>query len=186
MRPATITAFRAIVAAASVVLLLGADGGGCSNPNAVGVQSYGSIVGRVLDATTNKPVPDALVSVGALYTATTDTQGGFLLPSVPIGLQTVVARSPGYTPSEVRVNVQKDVAVSAGYIRLAPAVPYGATPVPTLPPPAVASPSPAPPASAAAGTPAASAATASPAVTASPASTASAATTASPAATSTP
>ena len=52
------------------MLLLFALGDGCSPPpNVVGVQDYGRVTGRVLDAMTNRPIPNALVSVGSLYTA---------------------------------------------------------------------------------------------------------------------
>ena len=79
------------------MLLLFALGDGCSpTPNVVGVQDYGQVTGRVLDAMTNRPIPSALVSVGSLYTASTDATGAFTLTKVPIGDQTVTARAPGY------------------------------------------------------------------------------------------
>ena len=118
------------------VLLLGADGGGCSpQPHVVGVQDYGSITGRVLDATTNLPIPDALVSVGSLYTASSDAKGAFELTHVPIGQQTVTVRAPAYTTVTATVMVTKDEGISIGYARLVPiAMPAGMT---TLPPPPV-------------------------------------------------
>ena len=43
------------------MLLLFALGDGCSPPpNVVGVQDYGQVTGRVLDAMTNRPIPNAL------------------------------------------------------------------------------------------------------------------------------
>ncbi len=131
------------------LLVLTAIGSSCSPPpNVVGVQSYGSIVGRVLDATTNRPIPQALVSVGSLFTANADKQGGFVLTGVPIGNQVVEVHAPGYTFMSKRVFVLQNKTANARYIRLVPAaLPVGQA---TLPPPATPSPSPAPSANAAA------------------------------------
>ncbi|MBV8198855.1 MAG: hypothetical protein JO263_12055, partial [Candidatus Eremiobacteraeota bacterium] len=65
------------------MLLLFALGDACSPPaNVVGVQDYGRVTGRVLDAMTNRPIPDALVSVGSLYIIHKDATGAFSLRSV--------------------------------------------------------------------------------------------------------
>lgn len=114
------------------VLLL-ALGDSCSN-GVVGVQDYGSITGRVLDATTNKPVPNAILSVGSIFTATADTHGAFTMPRIPIGSQSVTARAPGFTTTTVDVRVRKDRTSAAGYIRIVPLAKPDT--VPTLPPPA--------------------------------------------------
>lgn len=124
-----------------VLFGLAANGGGCAPANVVGVQEYGSVVGRVLDATTNQPIPSALVAVGSLFTARADATGGFTISGVPIGAQQVSAHSPGFTTSSVSVTVVKNATVSAGYVRLAPSVGVNATPMPTLPPPATPTPS---------------------------------------------
>ena len=115
-----------------LVFLLGAaNGGGCSNPNYIGVQQYGSITGRVLDASDNQPVPSALVSVGSLYTAYTDAQGAFTLGRIPIGHQMVTATAPGYSRASRTVRVVQSQTASIDYLRLAPL-----TGGPTAPPPA--------------------------------------------------
>jgi Carboxypeptidase regulatory-like domain len=118
-----------------VVLL--AMGDSCNN-GVVGNQDYGSVAGRVLDATTNKPIADAIVSVGSLFVITTDAQGGFMLPHVPIGLQTVTARMPGFTTDASSLRVRKDTTAQAGYLRLVPLSKPDA--VPTLAPPATPTP----------------------------------------------
>ena len=82
-----------------VVLLTMGDS--CNN-GVVGKQDYGSVTGRVLDATTKRPIADAIVSVGSLFVITADAQGGFTLPHVPVGLQTVTARMPGFTTDASR------------------------------------------------------------------------------------
>jgi Carboxypeptidase regulatory-like domain len=134
------------------MLLLFALGDGCSaTPGVVGVQDYGLVTGRVLDAMTNKPISGALVSVGSLYTGSADAKGAFYLNTVPIGDQTVTARAPGYDTASADVTVFKNKTVDAGYVRLVPVIhPDGQ---PTLPPPPT--PAPAAPAPAAGSSPAA-------------------------------
>jgi Carboxypeptidase regulatory-like domain len=118
-----------------VVLLTMGDS--CNN-GVVGNQDYGIVTGRVLDATSNKPIADAIVSVGSLFVITADGQGGFTLPHVPVGLQTVTARMPGFTTTTTQLRVRKDTTAQAGYLRLVPLNKPDA--VPTLPPPATPTP----------------------------------------------
>lgn len=120
-----------------VLLCLGANGGGCSNPNAIGVQQYGTVVGRVLDATNNRPVPNALVSVGSIYTAYSDATGAFQIPGVPVGPQFITASAPGYDRNAVRTRIREKETVSVGYVRIMPL-----TGGPTAPAPATPTPSP--------------------------------------------
>ncbi|HEY5425534.1 MAG TPA: carboxypeptidase regulatory-like domain-containing protein [Candidatus Tumulicola sp.] len=111
-------------------------------PGVVGVQDYGQVTGRVLDAMTNRPIPNALVSVGSLYTASADARGVFVLSKVPAGDQTVTGRAPGFSTGSGDVTVLKDRTVSVGYVRLVPVIhPEGQ---PTLQPPATPSPQPSP------------------------------------------
>ena len=137
------------------MLLLFALGDGCSPPaNVVGVQDYGRVIGRVLDAMTNRPVSNALVSVGSLYTMRADVNGAFDLRAVA-GDQTVTARAAGYTTATSDTTIPKDGSVSVGYIRLVPlTAPQGqptlappATPAPRVSPSAAASAAPSPSAS---------------------------------------
>lgn len=105
------------------VLLLGAAGnsGGCQpDPNHIGVQDFGSIVGRVIDAKTNQPVNTALVAVGTTVTATTDTQGAFTLTNVPAGTQTITVSAGGYNTASVEAKVKKDTTTQLDYIKLTP------------------------------------------------------------------
>ena len=107
--------------ALSFVLLLGANGGGCSgDPNHIGVQDFGGVTGRVIDANTNKPIGNALVSVGATVTATTDAQGGFTLSKVPVGTQEVDASAAGYQTGSLQAKVKKDEVTPLDYIKLNP------------------------------------------------------------------
>jgi hypothetical protein len=160
------------------MLLLFALGDGCSPPpNVVGVQDFGRVTGRVLDAMTNRPIPNALLSVGSLYTSRADANGAFTLRAIA-GDQTVTARAPGYTTSTADTTIGKDATVSIGYIRLVPlAVPQGQ---PTLAPPATPSPRASPTA------PPQTSASATPSAPAAPSSTGSAAPSATPTAASSP
>jgi|SRR5581483_9757193 len=125
------------------MVVLFALGDGCSPaPGVVGVQDYGQVVGRVLDAMTNRPIPAAIVSVGSLYTTSADARGEFLLPRVPAGDQTVTARAPGYAPAGGDVTVVKDRTESVGYVRLVPLV--HAAGQATLAPPPTPTPAPTP------------------------------------------
>ncbi|MGA8535088.1 MAG: carboxypeptidase regulatory-like domain-containing protein, partial [Candidatus Tumulicola sp.] len=123
------------------MIVLFALGDGCSAPpGVVGVQDYGQVTGRVLDAMTNRPIPGALVSVGSLYTSSADARGAFLLERVAAGDQTVIARAPGYATAQGDVTILKDHTVSVGYLRLVPLVhPEGQA---TLSPPSTPSPQP--------------------------------------------
>lgn len=108
---------------AGVLLLgvLGADGGGCQpDPNHIGVQDYGSVTGRVIDAKSNQPVSNATVAVGTTVTATTDTQGAFTLGNVPAGTQTVRVSAAGYVTSSVDAKIKKDQTAQLDYIKLTP------------------------------------------------------------------
>jgi len=155
------------------LIVLFALGDGCSAPpNVVGVQDFGHVTGRVLDAMTNRPIPSALVSIGSLYTVRADANGAFLLRAVA-GDQTVTARAAGYSTATADATLTKNQTVSIGYIRLVPlAAPAGQ---PTLMPPPTPSPRPSPtqppaaPASPTAGaSPAAPPATTVPAATTTP------------------
>ena len=128
---------RNAIVGVALLLLLGANGGGCNNA-VVGVQDYGAVTGRVLDATTNRPIANAIISVGSIYTATADTQGAFTLVRVPIGNQRVTARSPGFSTESAAIEVDKNQTTQVGYLRLVPvAMPVGQS---TLPPPATPTP----------------------------------------------
>ena len=81
---------------------------GCA-PNYIGVQEYGAITGRIIDAKSNGPISNALISVGSLYVTRSDPKGAFTLPKVPIGTQQVVITATGYVaPSPIPVAVGKD------------------------------------------------------------------------------
>ncbi len=91
-------------ASSALATLLGAKG---CDPNYIGVQDYGSIAGNVVDQK-GTPLASAIVSVGSLATIRSDAKGGFVLPHVPVGEQTVQAQAAGYISGSVTVIVAKD------------------------------------------------------------------------------
>jgi hypothetical protein len=108
---------RSLICALAVVTLLGA---GCENPNGGGLQEFGSITGRLLDDRTGEPlsVSTVYISVGSVVVSQVDNKGGFVLPKVPVGKQTVNINAITYIPASFDVNVVKDQTSDAGYIRL--------------------------------------------------------------------
>jgi hypothetical protein len=111
------TLTRGLICALAFVTLLGS---GCQNPNGQGLQEFGSITGRLLDDQTGEPltVSKVYISVGAVVVSTVDAKGGFTLPKVPIGKQTVSINALTYQTTSFDVNVVKDQTSDVGYIRL--------------------------------------------------------------------
>ncbi len=94
----------------------------CANPNGGGLQDFGVVIGRVVNASTNVPVSG---------TITPDSTGGFVLQGVPIGMQTLTVQAAGFTPFSVQLEVGKYTGPGSetpastdagGLIRLTPAV----------------------------------------------------------------
>ncbi len=115
---------KAIVAAALGAVLAWSLAG-CANPNYIGVQDYGYIVGNVVDQN-GKPIPNALVtSTGTNNTSRTGADGGFNIQNVATGEQTVTANAAGYQPlaTPVTVIVVQNQGVQAGNIVLQSATP---------------------------------------------------------------
>jgi hypothetical protein len=115
--PALRTLTRSLICALAIVTLLGA---GCENPNGQGLQEFGSISGRLLDDRTGEPlsVSPVYISVGSTVVSQVDAKGGFTLPKVPVGKQTVTVNAITYIPMSFDVNVVKDQTSDVGYIKL--------------------------------------------------------------------
>jgi hypothetical protein len=94
----------------------------CVNPNAIGVQDAGTIIGRVYDARSNLPLNDVVVSVGSLTTAHSGPDGSFTLTQVPAGEQTLIIYPPGgyLAPPPTQVTVEANQTVSAPAVGLTP------------------------------------------------------------------
>jgi hypothetical protein len=96
----------AAVAAAALTLT------GCPNPNAIGVQTYGSILATTKDANSGQLLAGVIVSAGSIYSCTTHPDGTCPLPQIPVGKWTVVANTAGLHGS-VDVTVTENQQTSA-------------------------------------------------------------------------
>jgi hypothetical protein len=101
---------------ASLATLVGAKG---CDPNYIGVQDYGSVIGNVVDQA-GKPIANAFVRItGTTTTSSTDARGGFLIQHVAVGQQTLTAYAGGFNgQATLDVIVVKDKTVSAGNLSL--------------------------------------------------------------------
>lgn len=74
--------------------------------SSVGAQERGTVVGRVIDASTGAPVPVAAVRVlGTVLSVFADDSGRFELRLVPPGRQRLSVERLGYAPRQVEVQV---------------------------------------------------------------------------------
>jgi hypothetical protein len=110
---------RTAFAFAALCALLAACG---PNPNPNGETHNGFIVGTILDAATGQPVPSATIVVGTIVrNLVASDNGKFILAGVPIGNQTLVIRSIGYTTETETILVttgNTSKAGDAGLVRL--------------------------------------------------------------------
>jgi hypothetical protein len=82
------------------VLALGLAGlAACTNPNAIGVQVFGSVTVHCVRQSDGSPVGGALVNVG-ITALTADANGTVTFPQVPAGQQNFIANAPGLTGSQ--------------------------------------------------------------------------------------
>lgn len=69
---------------------------GCPNPNAIGVQQYGSVKATCIQASNGQPVSGAIVTVdGVTAKSTTDASGTVTIDTVAIGTHPITADAPG-------------------------------------------------------------------------------------------
>ncbi|MBX6330511.1 MAG: SusC/RagA family TonB-linked outer membrane protein [Gemmatimonadaceae bacterium] len=79
-------------------------------------QGGGSIVGRVVDAGSQQPIPSAQVAiVGTRMGAVTDQNGYYRIPAVPAGTVTVRAARIGYGPATKTATVPANDSVSVDF-----------------------------------------------------------------------
>ena len=84
---------------------------GCPNPNAIGVQKFGTIAATVVLASTGQPVANAEVIVNSTQNCVTAASGTCQVPQVPIGAQLVYAVAPGLASPQQQVNVLENQIV---------------------------------------------------------------------------
>ena len=100
---------------ASIILGIGLAGmTGCTNPNSIGVQTYGSITVHCVRSSDNSPVPGAYITVAGI-TQTADGSGSSTFQNnIPVGPELFVAQATGLRgslPVTVKEGVNPDVTV---------------------------------------------------------------------------
>lgn len=75
----------------------------------------GSIAGKVTDDKTRKTIQGAIVRVKGIISGTTDDSGSYILPDVPVGMQTVGVSKPGFSPKEETVTVNVNQMTSMDF-----------------------------------------------------------------------
>jgi hypothetical protein len=87
----------ALVAASAAVLSLW----GCPNPNAIGVQQFGSVKATCVQASNGQPVSGAIVTVdGVTAQHTTDASGTVTIDNIAIGTHPITAEAAGLHGSD--------------------------------------------------------------------------------------
>jgi hypothetical protein len=98
---------RSASALVATLLALGLAGiAGCTNPNDIGVQVYGSVTVHCVRFSDGSPVPGANVSVGSTLAGTADGNGNFTFSKVPAGPQIFMANAAGLKGTQTATIVQ--------------------------------------------------------------------------------
>jgi hypothetical protein len=95
-------AARALLAVMALTLGLAA----CDNGDLPPAMQYSSFKGTVIDAVTNKPIPNATVVVDTVLTTTTDDNGAFSIDKVPSGIVDYVVSAKGYADMSASGNAE--------------------------------------------------------------------------------
>jgi hypothetical protein len=86
---------------------------GCPNPNAIGVQTTGTLLVTTVDGGTGQPIAGVLVNAGSNYTCQTASNGTCTL-TLPVGQWPVVAHTAGLSgtaDATVAANTQATVTI---------------------------------------------------------------------------
>jgi len=90
-------------------------------------QNYGEIHGRIMDVSTNEPLPSAHIMIyrgtSVLIGCTSDNDGYFFLKPVPVGTHNVTVKYTGYSDSEIlavmvgadKITYLRDISMKPGY-----------------------------------------------------------------------
>ena len=100
---------------------------GCDNPNGGGVQDFGSVQGRIVDARSHQVpgnVQNATVSIGT-HVVRPGANGVFNLSGVPIGEQPLEVRLDGFAglAAGTSVSVVKNQLTDLQDVQIAPVTP---------------------------------------------------------------
>ena len=101
-------------------------------PRGAAAQTTGTVRGRVVESSANRPVAEVQVTVaGTRLGALTNEQGEFTIGNVPVGVRTVSARRIGYQPVSRALNIVAgdnnagDLAISVSAVNLSEIVVTG-------------------------------------------------------------
>ena len=109
------------VSRAAAIAVIGLGFAACVNPNAIGVQDTGTIAGRLIDANSQQPIANAIVSVNSVLNQRTNAGGVFTITNVPIGVQSLTIYANGYQTQTVpNISVVKNQTSQVGLISLQP------------------------------------------------------------------
>lgn len=80
----------------------------------------GTVIGKVLDGSTNGPLRNVSVTLesDSAINATTDTMGNFTLPNIPPGSQKILLNLTGYETGTASVNINAGSIINLGTILL--------------------------------------------------------------------
>jgi hypothetical protein len=93
---------RVVLAATLLALPLTA----CNDGDLPPAGKYATLQGIVLDAVTNQPIADAVITVDTVLTATTDNKGAFTIAQVPSGIVDYVIKAKGYRDVSASANAE--------------------------------------------------------------------------------
>jgi TonB-linked SusC/RagA family outer membrane protein len=97
-----------VLTSAGMVMLAEPD----TSETRTAVDEVGGVVARAMDSVTNQPLAGVVIGVkGTALTGTTNEQGYFLIPKVPVGMRVITARHLGYAAVEREVAVLDSQAV---------------------------------------------------------------------------
>ena len=92
--------------AVAIAALLLAGVAACNNDALPPASGVSTVSGTIVDASTNKPVAGALVTVDTVLTATTDATGKFSIDKVPSGVGDYTVQAAGYKVVSSSTNVE--------------------------------------------------------------------------------
>ncbi len=80
----------------------------------------GKVQGKIIDANTREPIPNATAMIDNFGMATADAEGNFILENIPAGLSIVKGSAAGYSSDEKQVDVIAEETSELGELELKP------------------------------------------------------------------
>lgn len=68
---------------------------------------YGTVIGTIVDAKTNEPLPGAnIIIIGTMMGASSDLQGNFIIPKIPAGKYNLKATMMGFKSQVIEIKIE--------------------------------------------------------------------------------